>query len=848
MQPSEEDGTIANQSYDISKTLWVVLLVAVTVGLSRAAIMAFPWVSGIATAVPGALTQLHPLSGIVLPNGILPEIGFALWAAGNGWLGSRIVLRHSFLSREIACTVGLALAFWACCLGIPAMWAVVVGQETVGFIALGEGVLSFALAVATIMQCRKPPQAAALKWPSVSLDPERQKAAPVLGTLAIVLSIFVVGASVLYVLKNPVVEWDALIYHVATSRLWYLGRPNPPLHFGPSVGIEISGNFPPLFPAIGLATSLIGGSFQTFWLRILSPLMLLAVLLMVFGYCRARLSTNTGLWAVILLAGCPILVVYAMWSTNYVMLTALTAATVLAADVACERGTGGAWCTLGLVAGLAMMTNYIGLLSVIVCLLACCFLNPRGLRPVALMSMAAGVLLVGCAWWLRDWIAVGDPVYPLLTSVWHGRALNNKLFTATLTDLRTSALSGWRMSSLPLTLSEGTTALMGRVGIVVGSLAGLLYSLFSPGRNRAVLRWLAITNLAFVVILLAPGWYWTRYLLPLFPITAIIAGSALSAMSIRIRSARGRMEFFAGIFTIALLDVTAFLSTAIGFGLGLAGPSEFGVITPALPNGVVNFMWSLENPGSRRASLWVNLSGDLLAWEWLNQHSSGGQMVATLDPRTLYLRAPQHVLYLDGRMALPLLHMNSPAEMSAYLHRLGVRWIDIPENVLAPMTYDPVLRDLPLVRFLGTAAFPLRAEFSIHGLPWLTSIYAVGGPERPTAPAIFPGYTSPPPLLNGDYIVARHALGAVIQVAPGQIWKGSKLQFQYCLQHGATLVAKLPSRPGGRPFSLALDAGPQCGSGWGTTSLALPDAASTVVSVRLWARGGGAEIRNAAVL
>ena len=77
---------------------------------------------------------------------------------------------------------------------------------------------------------------------------------------------------------EPVTEWDALIYHVSFARDWIASLPGLPHAAGPSVGAELSYNYPALFPSISVAFAgalHVGVSSVA---RIISPLAAITVL------------------------------------------------------------------------------------------------------------------------------------------------------------------------------------------------------------------------------------------------------------------------------------------------------------------------------------------------------------------------------------------------------------------------------------------------------------------------------------------------------------------------------------------------------------------------------------------
>ena len=87
----------------------------------------------------------------------------------------------------------------------------------------------------------------------------------------------------------PITEWDAIVYHANVAKIWYENAPNYKVIAGPSVGIQMSYQYPPLFPAIGAAHYIIAGEFNDLYLRIEAPFLSLLTALMIYWIARKYL-------------------------------------------------------------------------------------------------------------------------------------------------------------------------------------------------------------------------------------------------------------------------------------------------------------------------------------------------------------------------------------------------------------------------------------------------------------------------------------------------------------------------------------------------------------------------------
>ena len=810
-----------------------------------------PWVAAISGQLVHSVGSIG-VSGPPPPEPGWPKsLGFMLLSMIEGFVAARLVLCRSRLHRDVACLAGMSLALGLAAAGLPGLWALCLGQVSVAFTMTAQSVTLLALVTAWIEVSRRGRRRlhvdCAARVPASEMSRKGRLLAG--GTVALVALVLVI--LLFQAIMLPVTEWDALIYHVAAARLWFLGRPSPPVHFGPSVGIELSGNYPPLYPAIALATSTVAGAFGTLWSRLTSPIAYLSVLLMVFGLARHWWGRGAAGWALLLLVGCPTLLIYSMEATNYMLLAALVVAAVVACEVSQTSESPVGWAVAGAVAGLAALTNYIGLMAVLAVCVALLFghrhVKGRATSRAAAMALAGFGVMVA-PWWIRDWALVGDPVYPLGNTLWHAAALNNPLYLATLAELKVSALGAWSGSHLPLGLAEAWTAISGRSMLAIGGAAGLAYGAARGLRGDTIAAWLSVVVLVSVAILLAPGWYWTRYLIPLLPVLALLAGRALWEIGrLPLRSGGlGIAEQAGRIVVGSTLGLAGVLCVGIGIALPVAGPQQFGVATPNLPGSMVDYLANVRAAGSPAAALWYTYSGDYLSWQWLNRHTKRGQVIATLDPRTLYLSRPEAVLYLDGRHALPLLRQSQPSNIEAYLRAKKVRWIDITESAQDPATYDPVMRLLPLVHYLGTRWFPLRAVFSVNDLPWLTEIFSVGGALHPVPPAVFPGFRSPPPF-GSTYTISARSSGAEIQVPKEDLGARRVLRWEYCVAARGMLQMSLTHQGHGSWRTLSTHPS-RCGEHWAAATLLVPSVDMGGLVVRLRAAGGPVEIRDVRVM
>jgi len=588
----------------------------------------------------------------------------------------------------------------------------------------------------------------------------------------------VVGAVVLLVgvrdLISPVVEWDATVYHAELARLWFLERPSPPLLFGPSLGVEISANYPPLFPASGLVANLSAGRVTDVGLRLASPFIFAGLLLFVFAFTQTRFGRRSAWWTLLLLGTTPLIVLYSSWSTSYLLTTALGFAGVVACVEACESESfrWRPWIVSGVFLGLAILSSFYGWLFVVAGVLAV-VLGQSGWsnRWRSVIAYGGAALAISSIWLLRNWIELGDPLYPLHLPFFHARGLTGPLWRAAQSELRTNANSYWIGSHSFLRLRQLGTLLFDRHLIAVGSLPAVVFCWMNRRRGRGPLL-VGLTALFILGVELIPGWFWLRSLLLAVPFLAVAGGTVLARL---VETSRGRTfddvdavwrsrkdrTAFRSVLVVLLTSLSV-VSTTIAIAIAVSGPGQ-STWTTQLPNGT-NFAELDQSLGSTSSTLWTVFGGDYEAWVWLNRHL-GHRRLATFDIRTYYLNDPESIFYLDGEEAKPLLRMTSPTSIERFFVARGVKYIFVPAWAVGDTaTRDPSVNLLPLHKFLGTSQFPLVASFAPSANFPLSNVYQIGGTVTHVAAALFPSAGSPSPAAGGPYDFVPRSTGGWIFV------------------------------------------------------------------------------------
>jgi hypothetical protein len=676
-----------------------------------------------------------------------PLLAVAVFVAAGtlGRLATRLLLRGTRYGSERTLAAGLSITLGVCLLGYGGMLGVALGLLS------APALLAFYAVVAAVLiwLTRRAGGAAAAPEPGEDLvdvttpvRPAPRGLKPLTAGLGAVIFVLILAHSAL----SPVQEWDAMVYHAESAQLWFQERPSPAIIYGPSVGIEISANYPPLFPAAGAATYTLLDRFDDLYLRILPPLLFLAILLMAFGYARRRLGEDAACYAVLLMLGTPLLVLYSAWPTAYILLAALVLATVILSDIAAESGSRTRWALAGGVAGLAMLSHVYGVIAIPIGVVAVVMARRRRVAgPLVFVGVA---LLVAAPWLLRNFVLLHDPLYPLGSPPFHGIGLIQPIWDATKEEIRSAALGFWGISGVSmLRANEVSTALFDRHLLPVGLYFGLILGL-SLWRRHRVMAYLALALSGLILTLLLPGWYWLRGIVPGLPIAALLTGRGIAMLLAAGQNARHGVHRIMGTAAraVTVVAVTGGLAAGalVGLGLAVAGPNQETWTTALSPG--QDLMGGVRVLGSTRDTLWSVFGGDALMWQWLNTSVPSGEKVATLEVRIYYIDRPQDLFYLDGLEAAPLLALSDPSKIQAFLLSKGVHFIALPSWAAQGDGAHPVTHLMPLFRFLGSDRFPVAGVFP-SGSEVPTMVYSVGPTKVEPSVGVFPGGAEPEPAL-----------------------------------------------------------------------------------------------------
>ena len=741
-------------------------------------------------------------------------------AGVTGSIAAGFLLSGTRYSAERSVRTGLAIVIGIAALGYAGMLGLVLGMLT------PFALFAFVIALGTSLWLWSRPlserEEGGNAKPISALPSDGPRWRRILSWTVVIV---VVGWMFLHALYTPVQEWDALVYHAESAKVWFEQRPEPPLLFGPSVGIQLSNNYPPLFPAAGAAIYTMIAQFEDLYLRILPPLLFLSITLMTFGFARRRFDEATASYAVLLLCGTPLLVMYGVWQTGYILTTALVLATLVLSDAAAESGRLARWGMAGGVAGLSILSHVYGFLALPVGA-AAVVLAPRGTRMRAVAVFAGVAIAVASPWLLRNLFLLHDPLWPFASPPFQGRGLIEPFWSATQEEIRSNALGalgigpgyppGW------VRLHGVRTALFHPALLPAGVYLPLAFAAVRA-RSERVVGAVGLGLAGMMLALLLPGWFWLRAILPALPLAVLLTARAAAVLlaaateAIRTRRLVGRIAWLVASTTVTIAIAGGAL---LGVGIAIAGPNQDQwTITMSSDE---DLMGAVKRFGSGERTLWNVFTGDVLLWRYMNDVIPDDVRVATIENRIYYLDEID-LFYLDGLEAAPLVEMRDPAAIERFFLQRQVGYIVIPNRLVTGPARFPIVDILPVFRLLGTDRFPTVAAFPVRGYELPSLIYRVGPATAPPTVGVFPGYGQlDPPSLDGIVTIPPGATDPRISV-PLPPRAAATLRFRYEREGAGSFEINLydPSRARWR-YGIVRRDRPGT-SGWGTVVVPLTD-------------------------
>jgi len=516
---------------------------------------------------------------------------------------------------------------------------------------------------------------------------------------ALILTVILVHTimGIYQTIAYPAVEWDSLAYGFNYAKIIYESK-GVPLIAGPSIGLEMSANYPPGVQLLAAYLYLFAGTPNDFYYRILQPIFGIAVMIVTYKLAALITKNKTlSLFAVLILCIIPtfwdnfVLETYLM---NLTLMLTLSAYFFLKAYNTSDHNKEKYEIIGTLLCGFSALTSYIGLFSLGILMLYAIHKKLRLKRLISLTILASLIIL---PWYLRNLLLLGNPVYPLFGI---GARLDPLLESSTVQHFQ-----NWLKGSL-----FGMISILCKFGACFLS-SVIVYLTFIKRNNFTIT--LTLYLLLISTLTMALHIPFTRYLLIALPTFAV-------ALSATIKSSIAKQDLLEKSMAVALTMLILISNINVIPYLNLAKP-----------------MYSANNKWDYLTQLYE----DADAWKWISENTPQNATIATYDIREYYLG--HKVMLLDGYNAAPIYKMSTIEEAINYLkqqnvtHILSVTWAS-PTDARMPPAYKWCI----LTRYFGDPRYLPAVFVGQKG----ATVYHVGPLEEKSLYEIFSQENFVPPL------------------------------------------------------------------------------------------------------
>jgi len=484
----------------------------------------------------------------------------------------------------------------------------------------------------------------------------------------------------------PQIIWDTLTVYAYLGKEIY-NQGGIPLFFGSSGSIEWSGNYPILVPMLYAWFNFSLGRVNDLLSRMIFPIFGVATLASTYIFSKRLHGSTAAVFSVYVLAVTPIFFTHLAIGYIDIVLTFYFTLALYFLQRACEEENVCYAVLSGILGGFAAWTKYQGLFLAPIILVFWTIINisnkSRNERINGLLLQTLlPFILVASPWYLRNWILLGNPVYPNLFMIFGGRSLdpwllsqNYEYWIGRWTVLLGTDHSLHNLLRLPIRLliEDNSLYSLGQDGcgflLACYGVPGLIFSIFKrKKRDVLLLSWILIYFSLWFAFL----HYFIRYLLPILPALSMFAGRLLSETSSRIKESRKIHGILLAAMMISSLSAAFFLPTEV---LAIIGPHQT----------FQNYIFLRPfNPPSTEESLRHAMPADAALWEFINEETSPESVFLSFDHRAYFI--DRKIIFADSTKVKKIYHVSSLSEAVSFLRSINVTHVIV----------EPWYKDLPL--------------------------------------------------------------------------------------------------------------------------------------------------------
>jgi 4-amino-4-deoxy-L-arabinose transferase-like glycosyltransferase len=576
-----------------------------------------------------------------------------------------------------------------------------------------------------------------LSLPKIKLPPNIKFWLPACIAIAIIFFFVFYHA-----LLTIIVHWDAVVYHAAMAVIMYRDHAIPVIA-GPSIGLEMSANFPPLFSALGAYYYIQIGSVQDIFLRAIPPVMGLFTILATYKIGEIIAGKKLGVLSALFLAVTPLFFRYSIYATSYSTITFFCTVSILFLLLGMTKGDTKYWVSCGVFFGFAVLTSYISLYLapfLIIALIAYLAQKRNTIRvtvkKISLLILA--VFVIGGVWYLRNYLVVGNPIYPNAYTVLGGINIDPRIEQITFNSIVVNAANNFFGGTSTSFFDRTMIFLTYRTQFPSVSLFTILGLVLLPTIRNKKFWLIALWPLSLSIFILSGlSWGFPHHVIVAMPGFALISAlpiikvldickkydsenSKNALLNIRNRLPSIRKSNLLRI-TLVIILLVAFLFPSLTLVMG-GKVVEDNLFDPV----PADYLWFLEHPNSDTWTVLDRLYPQAVTWQFMNTNLKPGEKAATIENNIYYVKDcnSDYFFYLDGWEARALYNITDPVLMVQFLREQNVKYV-IDEGWTRQTGHYDIL---PLAKYLGSPSPYFPTIFNNASNP---AIYRVGPLESP---------------------------------------------------------------------------------------------------------------------
>jgi hypothetical protein len=522
----------------------------------------------------------------------------------------------------------------------------------------------------------------------------------------ILVSVYIIAAMYKSI-ALPAIEWDSLAYGVNYAKIIF-EKGNIPLIAGPSIGLEMSASYPPGVQLVAATLYNFAGAANDFYYKILSPIFGIATIITTykFAWILSR-DKIISIIAVLSLSVVPFfweLFVQETYFLALILMLNLSAFFLFKAYNSAPAEGSKFEILATLFCSFSALTSYIGLASF--GLLLFYGINRRlSLKRFAWLS--ALFLAVILPWYSRNFLLLGNPIYPFLGV---GEYLDPLLLSSTMQHFQNYA-------TIPI---YAWSIAIGKIGAIMLVLA-MAYLTFSKQKNLLmifpsklkktllqiipsylqnrffiiVLSYLLLVGILIMVIHLP----FPRYIIVALPCSAIFFSVIIKLFF--------TLNNLTRVIAITLISMVAISSTFVLPYMNSAKPTA--------------------RPSDDKWSYLIHVFREADAWKWINENTPLDARIATYDIKEYYLE--RDILLLDGNESAPLYQVHSIEEGINFLQDKGITYVlSVPWASPMDPRLPPAYKLCIITKYLGDPRYLPPVYVGANG----ATVYQVGPMEEKT--------------------------------------------------------------------------------------------------------------------